>query len=209
MKFFSVQSLDELKEYGNRYTIKKEISDNLGDNIKFIANSWENLYKVIVTLNNISNLVNSQQNNRITKIFNCKSESELKQIGKLNTLKNEINDFCNQSIIIKTNSWEKFYIAIDNIKKICNLNNAVEQVEICDDLYFKGIAEKYIFFLLELDGKQRLDKLCVNRLHYAKKEIANKWRNDIAKIIHPDICHHPNAEKAMSELNDMYKEMIE
>ena len=40
------------------------------------------------------------------------------------------------------------------------------------DLYFRGEAERYIFFLLELDGKPRLDKLGVVMRHYGKKDIA-------------------------------------
>ena len=76
------------------------------------------------------------------------------------------------------------------------------------DLYFRGEAERYIFFLLELDGKPRLDKLGVNLMHYKSKGVAEAWRAQIAKVIHPDICSHPLAGKAMTIFNDMYRGMI-
>lgn len=209
MTFLSAQSLDELKNYGNRYDIKQEISNKLGHNIKFKSKSWNNIYKVICTLNNLPKLLKSQKDNcPIVRIFKCKSQYELRGIGKFKTLKETINELFENIIIIKANSWEKLYNSINNIKEVCNLNNEYNIIDTCNDLYFKGNAEKYIFFLLELDGKERLNKLGISKLYYSKKELAITWRNNIAKVIHPDICHHPNAEKAMSELNDMYKEMI-
>lgn len=211
MDFFSAQSVNELKKCGKRYDIKKEISNNLGSNIKFKSKSWEDIFKVICTLNNLITLIKSQnEDSLIAKIFDSESKDELKSIGEFKTLKTIINDLFENNIIISTNSWENLYKSISNIKELCNLSrsNHPSKANNFNDLYFKGEAEKYIFYLLELDGKQRLDKLGINKLHYAKKEIASKWRNNIAKLIHPDVCNHPNAEKAISELNDMYKEMI-
>ena len=72
----------------------------------------------------------------------------------------------------------------------------------------KAPPKKYIFCLLELDGAGRMDKLSVGRSHYAKKDVAAKWRDKIALEIHPDVCSHPLAKKAMAELNNMYREMI-
>lgn len=209
MTFLSAQSIKDLKKYGKHYDIKKEISNKLEQNIKFKSKSWEDLYKVIYTLNNLLELIKSQNDDcLVVQIFKCNSKYELRDIGKFKFLKHSINNLFENVIIIKANSWEKFYNSINNIREFCNLNNDYNKSNNSNDLYFKGNAERYIFFLLELDGKERLDKLGINKLHYSKKEIANKWRNNIAKIIHPDICHHPNAENAISKLNDMYKEMI-
>lgn len=209
MTFLSAQSVNELKNYGRRYDIKQEISNKLGHNIKFKSKSWDDIYKIICTLNNLPKVLEAQKDDGlIVKIFKCKSKYELKDIGKFKILKDTINNLFENVIIIKANSWEKFYNSINNIKLICDLEDKNDEKNISNDLYFKGNAEKYIFFLIELDGKERLDKLGISRLHYSKKEVASKWRNNIAKVIHPDVCHHPNAERAMSELNDMYKEMI-
>ena len=38
-----------------------------------------------------------------------------------------------------------------------------------DNLYFKDEVSKYIFFLVELEGKVQLDFLGVNYSHYANK----------------------------------------
>ena len=46
-----------------------------------------------------------------------------------------------------------------------------------DNLYFKDEVSKYIFFLVELEGKVQLDFLGVNYSHYANKEKAKDWYN--------------------------------
>ena len=45
------------------------------------------------------------------------------------------------------------------------------------DLYFKDETSKYIFFLVELEGKIQLDFLGVNPSHYSNKEKAKDWYN--------------------------------
>jgi hypothetical protein len=114
-----------------------------------------------------------------------------------------------KDIKIKSNTWQSLYESIESLRKIaqCFSDGVQSETEKSNDLYFKGEVEKIIFYLVELDGKLRLDKLGVNMMHYSKKELAEKWRNDIAKQIHPDKCKHPKAVEAMSELNDIYKEM--
>jgi len=139
--------------------------------------------------------------------FNAKSVEELKTCGKLSEIRGNISNILGNNFQIKTNTWENLYSSILILKQINKYipnNNDI----LLNDLYFRGDAERYIFILLELDGKQRLDKLGVNKMHYSKKDIANEWRNKISKIIHPDICMHPQASNAMAELNKMYKEMI-
>ncbi len=143
-------------------------------------------------------------------LFNAKSEEDLKNYGKLTDLRNELSNILGSDVKIKSNTWSSLFRSITSLKKVTQYivgDTGIANTK-ATDLYFKGEAERYIFLLLELDGKQRLDKLGVNRTHYSKKENAEKWRNEIAKIIHPDVCKHIQAERAMAELNEMYKEMI-
>lgn len=75
--------------------------------------------------------------------------------------------------------------------------------------YFSSEACEYLFYLLELDGEVRMTKLGITRTLFMKKEAAKKWYRQIAKLIHPDHCTHPNATRGMDVLNDLYTQMIE
>ena len=74
--------------------------------------------------------------------------------------------------------------------------------------YFISKASEYIFYLVELDGKERMEKLKVTRKHYSNKKVAKEWRDNIAKEIHPDVCKIKDAEKAIAKLNQLYAGMI-
>lgn len=156
-------------------------------------------------------------------LFFTRTIEELKKIGNIKKLRKELKELVGDNIKIKTKSWKDLLESIEALKRVAELINKIDSTqkeksleetgekqksEKEQDLYFKGEAEKYIFYLLELDGKARLDKLGVNKIHYSKKEIAFKWRNEIAKKIHPDSCVNKMAEKAMNELNYLYREMI-
>lgn len=74
--------------------------------------------------------------------------------------------------------------------------------------YFKGDAEFYIFCLTELSGIKRMELLNITEQCYSNKTIAKKWRNTIAKTIHPDICDIETSKEALSQLNKIYENMI-
>lgn len=74
-------------------------------------------------------------------------------------------------------------------------------------MYFKSEADRIIYALLKLDGEQRLKELGVDRSHTKDLQKAKKWRNDLAKIIHPDICNHPEAAEASGKLTKLYEQM--
>ena len=68
-------------------------------------------------------------------------------------------------------------------------------------------ACEYIFYLVELDGKLRMDKLGITPTLFSNKKTAKRWRDRISKVIHPDCCHHQRASEAMAELNQLYNQM--
>ncbi len=138
------------------------------------------------------------------------SIEELKSYGSLKEVRNEFEQLLGcEDIKFKMNTWENMYKSIRVIQKLLNINGGIKySSDKEDDLYFKGTAEKYIYYLLELQGDERLKKLGVNKMHYVDKEIAAKWKKNIAKVIHPDNCHHIKAKEAMETLNKLYGEMI-
>lgn len=90
---------------------------------------------------------------------------------------------------------ERFEIKKDKINECSNEN------------YFTSTSNKYIFALVELDGKPRAKLLGITKEHYSNKELAKEWQRSIAKQIHPDKCKHVEAQLAMSKLNSLYEGM--
>ena len=76
------------------------------------------------------------------------------------------------------------------------------------DEYFVSPSARVIFALVELDGQCRLDQLGVPRANFGDKGIAKRWRDDMARLIHPDRCPHAKAGAAMARLNELYEFMV-
>lgn len=74
-------------------------------------------------------------------------------------------------------------------------------------MYFKSEVDRIIYALLRLDGEQRLRELGVNKSHTRDLEKAKSWRNKLAKLIHPDVCKHPESVEASTELTNLYEQM--
>jgi hypothetical protein len=91
---------------------------------------------------------------------------------------------------------------IQRAKKLVGKKSDSSDVE-----YFKSEADRIIFFLLELDGEARAKALGITKAHFRSKITASGWRDGLVKIIHPDICNHPNANKALATLNGLYGQM--
>ena len=69
-------------------------------------------------------------------------------------------------------------------------------------------VSKYIFYLVEIEGKPQLDFLGITYEYYSNKKVAEKWHKEMVKLIHPDRCKHPKATEAMQALEKLYKGMI-
>lgn len=78
-----------------------------------------------------------------------------------------------------------------------------------DDKYFKSKRHRYIFALLELDGKNRTEIIGITNEMYHDKNKAKKWRDELVKQIHPDVCSVDGAEAAVAKVNELYSRMIE
>lgn len=159
--------------------------------------------------------------------LNAQSLTDLKKYKTLTNLTKEINKdiknlFGNKTfkdkntikiIDIKSNSWKGMYDKIVTFRAIINELNSNDDVVASNSVSnyngaFKSQVDEYIFYLLELDGKVRADKLNVTRGCYSNKKDAKAWRDNIAKIIHPDKCSDCRANEAYLKLTDMYEEML-
>lgn len=152
----------------------------------------------------------------------CNSVDELKRLGSFKEVKQMIKESCNGLIEVKSRGWNDLYKKIEKIEEFVssfgvNINGENIKDGAGDNKcivkeeggeLFTSKASEYIFYLLKLDGEERLKKLRANKTHYNNKEKARKWKNDIAKIIHYDKCHHPMSNEATSTLMDIYRGMI-
>ena len=128
--------------------------------------------------------------------LNISSVEELKKLGKMRQVMQRIKDdieklFHNKKsvdknivtmISIKSNSWAGLYQKIlafrevitylnDNIVKPNNEERKI-QIDNYDPGYFTSKEAEYIYYLLELDGKDRAEKLRITMKCYSNKREA-------------------------------------
>lgn len=71
--------------------------------------------------------------------------------------------------------------------------------------YFISPVHELIFYLRELDGEARLDKLGITKFHYHNKAYAEKWYEDKMRILSSG--DHLQLTKAQAELHYLYRRM--
>ncbi len=133
----------------------------------------------------------------------CKSVNSLKKLGSFKSVKSKINSDLLNITEIKSRSWDELFYKISHMRAIY-LSEKPE-----NDGDFISTANKYIFILLNTSGRNRLDNLSVTVQHYQDKSVAKKWRNELMKFVHPDICNDSRATSSMKALNEIYTEMVQ
>lgn len=156
------------------------------------------------------------------KWYEVKSVDELKTLGTLKYIKQEINkdikevtgiNDISKFIKMGSNSWKGQFTKIQNLKKIIKLVNEKNSKiskdgQAINDSYFKSDAYKYIFYLLELQGEARMEKLKIYKSHYINNDVAKGWYKNIAMKVHPDVCKDERASEAMAELTSIFNNMV-
>ena len=128
--------------------------------------------------------------------ININSIDDLKKMGKLKPVMKMIKDDLAklyagkrskdknivEMINVRSNSWQGLYDKIIALREVINSvesnyinsNNKTEfQVTARKSTsYFNSLEAEYIFYLLELDGKQRADKLHITMKCYSDKAFA-------------------------------------
>lgn len=140
-------------------------------------------------------------------LFKVKSLEELKTLGKFRELVTKFKEAIGNDKKINLRSWQALYEAICDYQQ-AKKSKTLKGKKVENSPYFLSKETEIIFYLMELDGEIRVKKLGLTKSHYNNKKKATKWRNDIAKLIHPDKCTHPMAAEATSKLNSIYKEMV-
>ena len=111
--------------------------------------------------------------------------------------------------IVRVDKWGKEKISkILNRKVVASSWQVLYDKYVTEDLYFKDKVSKYIFYLVEIEGKPQLDFLGITYEYYSNKKVAEKWHKEMVKLIHPGRCKHPKATEAMQALEKLYKGMI-
>ena len=74
------------------------------------------------------------------------------------------------------------------------------------DLYFKNEAAKYMFALIEVEGKIRLNLLGVDYNHYRDENLAKNWYEYVKQTI--ENSEYTDLAGAMGILEVLYEGMI-
>ena len=151
--------------------------------------------------------------------MNASNVEELKKLGKFKEVREQIKQDINADKMIKISGrgWKELYQSIQKFKETISklqgkdssrVNNQTEIIIPHENhIYFATQVCEYIFYLVELDGKLRMDKLGITPTLFSNKKAAKQWRDKISKAIHPDHCLHEKANEAMAQLNALYHQM--
>lgn len=131
-------------------------------------------------------------------IKSVQSIEEVKKLGTEEEIKNLIEDIISPIKIIAETYEEIFEIILKLQEKWIDFKKGP----------FINKQEEYIFYLTELEGKQRNNKLGIVNELYEDKKLAKSWYKNIAKYVHPDKSKCKD-ETAFKVLNDIYQVMIE
>lgn len=160
--------------------------------------------------------------------ININNVEDFKKVGNFTyvrrLIKEDLNEFSKKNCITEIEILKVLHMTSNSIsglvekinvlkvfvgKNIINIDS-IQHDENYSNEYFKSEAHEIIFYLNELDGDERLNKLSVYKAHYLNEELARKWYLNIAKKIHPDALVNDKivgAEEAMSKLIAIYNGM--
>lgn len=145
------------------------------------------------------------------------SVDELKCLGSFKNVYQQIKNEVGELVNIRARGWKSLYEKIVILQELNNQFNQVmnkKKVEINSEKthliegYFASEEQEYMYYLIELDGEQRMEKLGISSNHFINKKRAKEWRDSMSKKIHPDVSQHIKAAEAMSQINMIYNEMI-
>lgn len=144
--------------------------------------------------------------------MDIQSVSELKALGTLKEVKKMLADAMACEGLVTGTSFDQLFQKLVSLQKIVQTHSSHHETPqtppvSSEEIYFNSSAHEYLFYLLELEGELRMNKLGITRQHFSNPKLAKQWYHAIAKQIHPDICHHPKATLAMSELSQLFNEM--
>lgn len=149
------------------------------------------------------------------KWLQAKTLEEIKLCGSFKEVRKSVQDILGTTLVLKGRSWKELLESVNKLQSLVENKstdiileaNAKQNLD-TSSLYFQSEAAQIIYALLELDGEKRLKELKISRSFYQDSSKAKKWRNDLARIIHPDKCKHPNAAFATNKLTELFENMV-
>jgi len=132
----------------------------------------------------------------IDKLKKIKSSEELKNIGSVEEIAKNINNFISPLKIVAS--------SYDDLLNILSVLRS-KHIDFIDGP-FKSKQDEFLFYLTKLEGKQRNRLLGLKDEHYTNKRLAKKWYKELSKYAHPD---KGGNEKAFTTLNKIYNILIE
>jgi hypothetical protein len=148
--------------------------------------------------------------------FQSTTLKELQSCGSFKDVRHTIQDYLGIRLQLKVRGWKNLLEVVEHLRSFTISPNSTSALQVSeeinlsdgDSLYFKSEAARIIYALVKLDGEQRLKELKVDRSYYRDSEKAKKWRNEIAKLIHPDRCNHPQSAVATNKLTEIFNNMV-
>jgi hypothetical protein len=141
---------------------------------------------------------------------------ELQSCGAFKDVRHTIQDYLGTRLKLKVRGWKNLLEVVEHLRVFTISSNSISALQVSeeinspdsDSLYFKSESARIIYALVKLDGDQRLKELKIDRSYYRDSEKAKKWRNEIAKLIHPDRCNHPQSAVATNKLSEIFNNMV-
>ena len=95
------------------------------------------------------------------KWYNVETVEQLKSIGKFREVSKIVKNDCGKIINVKLGSWKNLYNSIIELKQLIHeFEGDINEGNINSNAngYFISKASEYIFYLVELDGKERMER---------------------------------------------------
>lgn len=126
-----------------------------------------------------------------SEILRAATIDELKRHGSFKEVKAKVR--------VRARGWADLLAKLQAL----HVNDAAEE-----DLYFVSPAARVIFALLETETHTQNRQLGITRAHFRDRALARSWRDEVARLVHPDRCSHPHASRAMAEATKIYRFMV-
>lgn len=141
--------------------------------------------------------------------LNINSMEELQSLGNFRDVSKVVKEEVGTMGKINGRGWQSLYDSILFFRESVNkFTQVLKEYNEDPDEYFTSKANEYIFYLLELEGELKENKLGITKRHYTNKRVAKQWMVSVLEEINPKVCRNSHATEAVEELNKIYEGLI-
>lgn len=130
------------------------------------------------------------------KLEKISSIEDLRKAGNIPDLVKQIKNTISP-LTIEANTYHELFDVVIFLQK--NLVSFIKGP-------FISKQAEFIYYLTELEGKQRNRAIGITDDHYEDKNIAKKWYKEVSQLVHPD---KGGDAAAFSMLRKLYEVMID